>query len=149
MANVMKDVAKLLGVELEEEFKIKGFINKCKLSTYGLMCWSDTSQDWVLSSAIGELLNGLDEIVKLHEPQKPILTDKEKEYLSNVIKPFRDRIISIRKYRFNQDEYIGMYIKYYAETDENEMITLPVLKEGTIYKGMKLNIEYLLEELGL
>ena len=57
--NKMKEVAKLLGVELEEEFKIKGFTNKCKLSTYGLMCWSDTSQDWVLSSAIGELLNGL------------------------------------------------------------------------------------------
>ena len=63
--NKMADVAKLLGVELEEEFKIKGFTNKCKLSTYGLMCWSDTKQDWVLSSAIGELLTGLDEIVKL------------------------------------------------------------------------------------
>ena len=63
--NKMNEVAKLLGLELEEEFKIKGFINKCKLSTYGLMCWSDTKQDWVLSSAIGELLCGLDEIVKL------------------------------------------------------------------------------------
>ena len=86
MENKMAEVAKLLGVELEEEFKIKGFINKCKLSTYGLMCWSDTSQDWVLSSAIGELLNGLDEIVKLHEPQKPILDKEEKEYLSAVVK---------------------------------------------------------------
>ena len=65
--NKMKEVAKLLGVELEEEFRIKGFVNRCKLSTYGLMCWSDTSQDWVLSSAIGELLNGLDEIVKLQK----------------------------------------------------------------------------------
>ena len=42
-----------------------------------------------------------------------------------------------------------MYIKYYAETDENEMITLPVFKEGAMYKSMKLDKEYTLEELGL
>ena len=84
--NKMKEVAKLLGVELEEEFKIKGFVNKCKLSTYGLMCWSDTTQNWVLSNAIGELLNGLDEIVKLHEQQKSILDKEEKEYLTAVVK---------------------------------------------------------------
>ena len=65
--NKMKEVAKLLGVELEEEFKIKGFTNKCKLSTYGLMCWSDTKQDIVFSKEIVELLNGLDEIVKLQK----------------------------------------------------------------------------------
>ena len=98
------------------------------------------------SSGLEEILTGVCKIIK---PSELILTDDEKEYLSNVIKPFRNRIISIRKYKFNQDEYIGIYIKYYAETDESEMITLPLFKEGTIYKGMKLNREYLLEELGL
>ena len=139
--NKMKEVAKLLGVELEEEFKIKGFINKCKLSTYGLMCWSDTSQDWVLSSAIGELLNGLDEIVKLHEPQKPILTDKEKEYLSLVIKPFRDRVSSISK--DGPLEYITISL------DGDDFAILPNFEEGTMYKGMETNRRYTLEELGL
>ena len=141
--NKMKEVAKLLGVELEEEFKIKGFINKCKLSTYGLMCWSDTSQDWVLSSAIGELLNGLDEIVKLHvhEPQKPILTDKEKEYLSAVIKPFRDRVSSISK--DGPLEYITISL------DGDDFAILPNFEEGTMYKGMTLDEKYTLEELEL
>ena len=144
--NKMNEVAKLLGVELEEEFRIDGLSYKYKLSNYGLMCWSNNLQRWYITSIIGELLIGVKQIIKL---PKPILDEKEKEYLSAVIKPFRDRIISIRKYRYNQDEYIGMYIKYYAETDENEMITLPVFKEGTMYKGMELNKKYTLDELGL
>ena len=148
MENKMKEVAKLLGVELEEEFKIKGFVNKCKLSTYGLMCWSDTVQDWVLSSAIGELLNGLDEIVKLHEPQKPILNKKEKEYLSNIIKPFKDQVIAIAKRSINFGEYIDIMI------DEGELcntsdIYLPYFKPGTMYKGMENDKHYTLKDLGL
>ena len=144
--NKMKEVAKLLGVELEEEFKIKGFINKCKLSTYGLMCWSDTSQDWVLSSAIGELLNGLDEIVKLHEPQKPILTVKEKEYLSNVIKPFRDSVVTIAKCPY--DDYYE-YIQIEVNQEAYEYVNLPNFKKGVMYKCMKPDKGYTLEELGL
>lgn len=146
MENKMKEVAKLLGVKLEEEFRIDGLSYKYKLSNYGLMCWSNNLQRWYITSIIGELLTGEKQIIKL---PKPILDDVEKEYLSAVIKPFRDRIISIRKYRYNKDEYIGMYVKYYAETDESEMITLPLFKEGTIYKGMELKKYYTLEELGL
>ena len=144
--NKMKDVARALGVELEEEFMLEDCKLVYKLSTDGLVYWSNALQIWEHSSAIKDLLTGDIEIIKI---PKPILTDKEKEYLSAVIKPFRDRIISIRKYRFNQDEYIGIYIKYYAETDENEMITLPVFKEGTMYKGIEINKEYTLKELGL
>ena len=136
--NKMKEVAKLLGVELEEEFKIKGFINKCKLSTYGLMCWSDTSQDWVLSSAIGELLTGEKQIIKL---PKPILDDVEKEYLSNVIKPFRDRVSSISK--DGPLEYITISL------DGDDFAFLPNFEEGKMYKGMETNRRYTLEELGL
>ena len=149
--NKMKEVAKLLGVELEEEFKIKGFVNKCKLSTYGLMCWSDTSQDWVLSSAIGELLNGLDEIVKLHEPQKPILDKEEKEYLSAMIKPFRNRIIYIMKTdEDDRSEFIEIRSKHYdVNKIVGELIMLPSFKKGTMYKNMKTDKKYTLKELGL
>ena len=152
--NKMKEVAKLLGVELEEEFKIKGFINKCKLSTYGLMCWSDTSQDWVLSSAIGELLNGLDEIVKLHEPLKPILNKEEREYLSAVIKPFKDTVRAIVKYDdvdYDNYSFIVIIVKQSIEGDDitNEGISLPVFKKGTMYKGMEEYKQYTLKELGL
>ena len=145
--NKMEDVGKLLGLELREEFKIKGLSARYRFTNIGLQYKSETEGVWYTSNKLlPALLQGEISIIKV---QQPILDDIEKKYLGNIIKPFRDRIISIRKYKFNQDEYIGMYIKYYAETDENEMITLPVFKEGTMYKGMKLDKEYTLEELGL
>ena len=52
MGNKMKEVATLLGVELEEEFKIDGLSYKYKLSNYGLMCWSNNLQRWYITSII-------------------------------------------------------------------------------------------------
>lgn len=144
--NKMNEVAQLLGLELEEEFRIEGYTTKYKLTENGLKRWLDDCQQWCISLRLGELLTGEMRITKI---SKPILDDVEKEYLSAVIKPFRDRTISIRKYRYNQDEYIGLYVKYYAETDDCEMITLPLFKKGTMYKGMELKKEYTLEELGI
>lgn len=143
MENKMEELARLAGLELEEEFRMDNYSTKYKITKDGFMYWSDDYQQWNYTPGIEELFTGERQITKI-----PILNEKEKEYLSAVIKPFRDRIISIRKYRYNKDEYIGMYVNYYAETD-SEMITLPVFKEGTIYKGMKLKKDYTLEELGL
>ena len=146
MENKMSEVAKLLGVELDEEFKIYGWDGFYKITELGLGRYVKGRTWMMVPVMLIDLIKGTAKIIKI---PKAILTDKEKDYLSAVIKPFRDRIISIRKYRFNQDEYIGMYIKYYAETDENEMITLPVFKEGTMYNGLETNREYTLDELGL
>lgn len=78
MENKMKEVAKLLGVELEEEFRIDVSTLEYKLTKSGLLYWSNASQMWERSRAIEELLIGQYEIIKI---QKPILDDKEKEYL--------------------------------------------------------------------
>lgn len=43
--NYMKDAAKILGVELEEEFKIKGFEPIYKITNYGLVIKTD-SNNW-------------------------------------------------------------------------------------------------------
>ena len=78
-----------------------------------------------------------------------ILDDKERKYLSAVIKPFRDKIISISKDRDSRndnDEYI--FIKY-RENDGPSDMYFPAFSKGTMYKGMKLYKEYILEELGL
>ena len=146
----MKEVAKLLGVELEEEFKIKGSTTKYKLSKNGLMFWSDYHQDWFNLSKLEQLLIGYCEIIKL---PKPILDAKEKEYLSAVIKPFRDRIIYIMKYCMevenNQDEYIEICVKYYAGKGCVDIVTLPSFESRVMYKGMEEYKKYTLEELGL
>ena len=138
MENKMAEVAKLLGVELEEEFRIDGLSYKYKLSNYGLMCWSNNLQRWYITSIIGELLTGEKQIIKL---PKPILDDVEKEYLSNVIKPFRDRVSSISKDA--PLEYITISL------DGDDFAFLPNFEEGKMYKGMETNRRYTLEELGL
>lgn len=147
MENKMSTVAKLLGVELEEKFMLKDFQHMYKLTEKGLMYWSDISQIWENSNAIGNLLTGDIKIVKL---SKPILTEKEKEYLSAVIKPFRDRILHIYKFELSGYEGIGIDLKFpKVEKNENDAMTLPSFEIGTMYKGMELYKDYTLEELGL
>ena len=77
--NKMNEVAQLLGLELEEEFRIESYDSKYKLTRDGLRFWSVPLQDWVLSSIIGELLSGERKIIKL---PKPILDDVENPKIS-------------------------------------------------------------------
>ena len=80
----------------------------------------------------------------IYKREEPILDDKEKEYLSSVIKPFRDRVKYIAKWYYKMTG--GYYIVIRLE---NENIYLPMFKENTMYKNMKIHKEYTLEELGL
>ena len=152
MANKMKDVAELLGVELEEEFTIKDFPEKFKITENGMMFWSSTMHKWCSSSGISNaLLTGKREIIKI---SKPILNEKEKDYLSAVIKPFKDKVRAIVKYNdvdYDNYSFIVIIVKQSIEGDDitNEGISLPVFKKGTMYNGMEIYKDYTLEELGL
>ena len=75
--------------------------------------------------------------------EKEILDDKERKYLSNVIKPFRDKVEYIIKFDLLPEEYISICLP------KHERIDLPCFKRGTMYKGMEIEKEYTLEELGL
>ena len=77
-------------------------------------------------------------------PPKPILDEKEKEYLSAVIRPWRDTVRCIRKYKHQNKEYIYIHNKNIFDG-----IGFPYFKAGTMYKGMELDKEYTLEELVL
>lgn len=81
----------------------------------------------------------------LEEYKESILDDIEREYLSAVIKPFRKRIKSINKVVYHND-LAFIRLTY----DENDQVYFPHfrLKSG-MYKGMKNNKEYTLEDLGL
>jgi len=74
-----------------------------------------------------------------------ILTKEEKEYLANVIKPFKDRIRYIIKKRGSSDttEYI------YIMLDNEETFYLPVFEKGKYYKRMEIEKPYRLEYLEL
>lgn len=83
--NKMNKVAKLLGLELEEEFEIEGYHGKFKLIENGLLYQSYDEMPWSASGGILNLLTGENKIIKL---SKQILTESEKEYLSDVINLF-------------------------------------------------------------
>lgn len=87
----------------------------------------------------------------IYKKKEPILDDAEKRYLSAIIKPFRDKISHITKYKnLGDKEYISIY--YYDGKKGRSIISemaFPNFKKGTMYKGMKQNEAYKLEELGL
>lgn len=86
-----------------------------------------------------------------------ILDKKEKEYLSTVIKPFRERVISITKHSFNKDLcFISIVIepkkeiKHMLFEGEMEEIFLPLFKKNSLmYQDLELDKKYTLEELEL
>lgn len=73
-----------------------------------------------------------------------VLDKVEKKYLGALIRPFRDKVTYIKKNMvWNGDEFLVIAIKM------DKSIVLPNFKKGTMYRKMKLNKEYTLEELGL
>lgn len=83
------------------------------------------------------------------EYKEPILDEKEREYLSAVIRPWRDKVTDIRKIReWVSEEPNAEYIRI-SLNGGSEICDLPYFKAGTMYKGMELDRKYSLEELGL
>lgn len=91
-------------------------------------------------------------ITQWNEEHKEILTDKEKEYLAQVIRPFKDKITGIRK----SDDWSGEGVEFIrieiigtnSELPSDDIL-LPFFEEGTMYKNMEANNLYTLKELGL
>lgn len=74
------------------------------------------------------------------------LNYKEKFYLSNFLKPFADKVISVTKekeYTHNY-EWLEIVLK-----DPDADISLPYFEENAAYKNMKLNKAYSLAELDI
>lgn len=141
--NYMKEVAQLLGVELGEEFRIDFARAKHRITERGLEFFSEVDDAWLLDClTLRNLLCGEYEIVKT------ILTDEEKEYLSAVIKPFRNCVKCISKNRF--DGFERIFITYFSKLENKYyFLDLPAFEEGTMYKGMELCKHYTLEELNI
>lgn len=78
------------------------------------------------------------------ECKPTILTEKEKAYLSVVIKPFIEKVEYVYKIcsEIEKREYLEISL-------ENGVISFPYFEKGEMYKGMGINTLYKLEELGL
>lgn len=86
------------------------------------------------------------------EHNEPILDDAERKYLSEVIRPFRDDVQFIMKYKgcFSSRVYEEIAVWYRDKIDgEKNYCMLPKFEKGTMYKNMEVSRHYTLEELGL
>ena len=99
-----------------------------------------SGSDEFCKKCLGESLEWLNQ-----EYKESILDDVEKEYLSAVIKPFRKKISCIRKSKDPRKR--KNYIK--IEFCDGDRMFFPNLANDAMYKGMKLDRNYTLQELGL
>lgn len=144
MEDKMKEVAKLLDLELGEEFRVNESHNIYMISDSGLIYYDNNQYKWCHSDRLEQLLLGVYKITKV------ILNSAEREYLSNVIKPFRHEVVSIKKVADNPGNYYRIVIKKVSKAYlGDETIYLPYFKGGTRYNGMEIDKEYILKELGL
>ena len=149
--NYIPEIAKMLGVEIGEEFKIEGLLGdtRYKLTRENLEYFYD-GRWYTISGTLNYLLNGEYKLVKL---SKPILDEVEKEYLFRFIRPFKERINYIVKLDVkdidDEREYILIIYKEPYNTSIPRLMELPSFKKGAMYKGMKLGERYTLKELGL
>ena len=119
-----------------------------------VMCSYSNNRNWFKNKDLysNEFLN---QEIEIKAPS--ILDEREKEYLSAVIKPFRERVISITKHSFNKDLcFISLVIEPKKEIKrmllegEMEEIFLPLFKKNSLmYQGMELEKKYTLEDLEL
>lgn len=130
--------------------------DKCTLKN-GQVVFVDKSSTYGFDSIDEQLrfFNDNASIVKVERPVKyetvferkeEILDKTEKEYLANVIRPFRRKIKTIKKTTKIGDSSL-CYLKILLEN--NDMANLPNFKKISMYKGMELNKKYTLKELGL
>ena len=87
------------------------------------------------------------------EYKEPILDKEEKEYLSFIIKPFRNRIMDVYKtmYEYEREDYYAIRIRLKPEFSGStyDYLSLPYFRGNTMYKGMQADKNYTLEDLGL
>ena len=138
--NYMEQIAEMLGVKLYEDFRIKAinemiFEKKFFLTEYGLFSEDSTVP---ISTILNDILNGQYKIVKLPFA----LTKEEKDYLSEVIKPFRDKIEYIKRLTFDSVDSIQIIT-------EKGVTAVLFFETDTRYKNMEPDREYTLAELGL
>jgi len=145
--NMLKKGLKWIG--RNQSGRLSAHVNKpSKVSTYWWSVgYSDCTCDYV---PIFQSIRSDDkEPVSLESIVHPqVLDDAERRYLSAVIRPFRNQIISIYKeqFGFNHESII---IEYYDFDRSQSTLCLPQFEKGSMYAWMKQGKHYTLEELGL
>ena len=126
------------------------------VNKYGFEARGTILNEWSGKSIKNFENNTERKILKIERPLtvyevKEVLDKKEGEYLSKIIEPFKNRVKRIEKVKavYCNSEFIEIVLYSSISYDREEPIQLPCFKKGTMYKGMELNKQYSLKELGL
>ncbi len=128
------------------------FLDKCNMICDTCACQNASCQH---SECKGSWFNNKDMFSdkfldqELEIETSDILNEAEKEYLSAVIKPFRDRVIFIKKVKCaNNNYFISIKISSELAQSGEERIYFPFF-QNDMYKGMEIDKLYKLEDLDL
>ena len=138
--------------EIGTVINIRGTVITTNFLSIGI--WNGTENELILVSKSNEKTffkrlpddyTGTIEVENGYIVKEEILDEIEKEYLSAVIRPFKDRIENIKKVENYLDsvEFISISVR------GNGYIMFPYFKKNAMYKGMKPDTVYTLKELGL
>lgn len=117
----------------------------------GLYLYKENEDIRFSGTGIAKFLNERDLNYGVWEIYKePILDKTEKEYILNIIKPFKNDVCYIVKYTISF--YDGDFIQICVKSNRKNVyqyINLPAFTRDSMYKNMKLCYKYSLKELGL
>lgn len=142
----MKQKIKLRDLTPEQYSKYKeggcgcnGSCNECMFGSVN--CVSASKSCWVFHK---DLYSDkfLDQEIEI---EAPTFTDTEREYLHNLLEPFKDRIVAIkvRKDTVCPDyAYLVIKVESIVEEVKIEEIYLPLFKIETMYTGLKIDSMY-------
>lgn len=149
-----KEILEWINKQKKSKTDLLSGMNKMR----GLICQAYNSPDPIKEDLkiLNQIKKELEEkdimnYAKLKCETAPVLDDVEKRYLKNVIRPFKDRVNSICVFKtldFEKYNQVALLIKI-DEDDSYRTLIFPHFKNGTMYKGMKLDKYYTLEELDI
>ena len=88
--------------------------------------------------------------IEIEVRDEPLLTSKEKVYLENVLMPFKDRTIYIKKQTIGKNwAEINLKIGSIIAEKLVDIISLPVFEKDKYYKNLEVNRLYTIEDLKL
>lgn len=87
----------------------------------------------------------------LWERKPEILTEEEKTYLTNLIKPFRNQFRGLEKKHSDETDsyYLVLDVVHFQDEREDDSIYMPNFEKDSAYRGLKTDKYYTLDELGL
>lgn len=138
-----------------KKIKTKGDKTPFYLDKTGRFCY-DSKEDGLHYVDFSGLCNCISDFEKILNGkhfllvEEDILDKEEREYLGNIVRPFKGKRKSIRLEKKTICGRLSHILIYVPKEDEDaDIIEFPAFNSDNMYRGMESNRQYSLEELGL